>query len=132
MPDLARRTLRKQRGKMLDYFGRDVIVRNFTEGAVDDYGDSDRVLDAEITVQGMVTQPSDPAEVSTPYGQTTTIDAEIFVPDETLVTDGSDLRPYPTEIRDPVNGTTYTAVEVFDENNGWLRVDAVSTGYEGD
>lgn len=131
MPNIAGRYLREQQGRMLDYFGRSLLVRNFSEGSVDEYGDRSRSLDSEITIEGMLTQPDDPQEVSSTQGQTTTVDAEILVPEGTTVTDGSDSMPYPSEIRDVETGQTYTCIEVFAEDNGWLRVTAVSTGYEG-
>lgn len=129
MVNKAGNEIRKHRSKITDLFGRNLTVRNFTSGVADDWGDSEKTLDTEVVIEGVIEQPSEPAEVSTAQGQTTTIDAEIWLPDETVVTDGSDVRPYPSEIID-IDGTTYTVVEVFTDGTGFYRVDAVSTGNE--
>jgi hypothetical protein len=109
-----------------DTFGDPLVVRNFTEGARDDYGDTAKTLDSEVETLAQIERPDDPQEVSRASGQTTTTDVEILLSADVDVSDGSDERPYPSELSPDGFATTYTAVAVFDERNGAQRVDAVS------
>lgn len=113
------------------WFETELTVRNYVEGSGGaagdaDYADSSKTLDEEIQTTGQVEQPQDPVETSTASGQTTTVDAEILLPDDVAVTDGNDAKPYPSEIETPA-GVIYHVSHVFDEQNGRLRVFAIDT-----
>lgn len=114
-----------------DWFETELTVRNYVDGADGadgdaEYGDSSKTLDETIQTTGQVEQPQEPVEVSTASGQTTTVDAEILLPDDVAVTDGTDTNPYPSEIETPA-GVIYHVSHVFDEQNGRLRVFGIDT-----
>lgn len=114
-----------------DWFHEPLAVRNYTAGETDDYGDTAKELASETETDGQLTQPDDPVEVTTARGTETTTDANILVPSELFVTDGTDAHPYPSEIERVADGTVYTAVSVTPEGNGLQRVDAVAAERSG-
>ncbi|MFC5970075.1 hypothetical protein ACFPYI_01905 [Halomarina salina] len=109
-----------------DWFETALTVRNYVDGGDSaagdaEYGDTSKTLEETIQTHGQVEQPQEPVKTSTASGQSTTVDAEILLPDEVDVYDGREGHPYPSEIETPA-GVIYHVTHVFDELNGRLRV----------
>ncbi|WP_254535233.1 hypothetical protein [Halomarina litorea] len=117
--------------RFVDYFETALTVRNYVEGsgtAVGDdaHGDTGKTLGETVETTGQVEQPQDPVETSTVNGESVLIDAEILLPDDVSVYDGTDAHPYPSEIETP-SEVVYHVVHVYDEQNGRLRVYAIDS-----
>lgn len=117
-----------------DLFEDPVEVYNYLEGPEDEYGDHERDPHPSnpISTTGQIEYPTEPVVVTSPTGQETTLDAVIYLPDDTLVTDGGTTDdqdrelPWPSEVVD-ANDRRHTVVNVVDEGNGRLRCDAIDT-----
>lgn len=116
------------------WFEDPLIVRNYVEGATDEYGDTDRQLhpDSPIETTGQIDQSTEPIVTSRSTGQETAVDVVVYLPDDVLVTDGGGTDetetelPWPSEI-EAQDGTIYTVTSVFDEGYGRLRCHALDT-----
>lgn len=110
-------------------------VRNYIEGdTADSHGDYPKEPhpDNPISTTAHVEQPDDPVRDQSDMGSEATVDAEILVPDDVLLTSGGEedangnWLAWPSEIT--VNGRTYTAVNIHDEGNGRVMCLARDSG----
>lgn len=109
-----------------EYFEYPLELRNYVEGSSDEYGDEKRELSADSPIQteGRIEEPDQPTTAESGYGESTSVDGVVFLPDDVPVHSGTADQPWPTQITDPDTGDTYEAIRARDEKNGLQRVDA--------
>lgn len=109
-----------------DFEFRDLVVYNYTK-SLDDSGRATWTEDAGTVIEGEVRERRAPAFARTSGGEESEADVDIWVRADT----GATITPVgtddarPTEIEDSLTGIRYRVHEVFDENNGLLRLAAV-------
>lgn len=122
-------------GDMLDrqsaaferHFGDELVVRNYTAGAKDDWDDEakNEHPDSPQTVQGQSQVRGRPSVESEGTGLYTETDRVFFIPTDAFVTTNNDTWngtsvDFPTEVED-TDGRVYVIVSVQDQRNGVYR-----------
>lgn len=118
-----------------EMFENPAEVRNYIEGdTADSHGDYPKNPhpDNPIQTTAQVEQPDDPVREQSAAGSEESVDAEILVPDDVLLTAGGETDDqgnrlaWPSEIT--VNGRTYTVLNLHDELNGRIMALARDSG----
>jgi hypothetical protein len=109
-----------------DFDFREVEVYNYTSTYNSDTGDRDYTRELAGTLAAEVREPTAPRENTTSGGTESEVDAEIRPRDDhglEIVPAGESDKP--TEVEDTAGDGTYEITEVFVENNGVEKWNAV-------